>query len=310
MKTRRSFFHSRSFFWILIAAIIGICIGGFLIYHTKSSAPKLLPETEKNSMKKLPPDVKKIVKEQMQTASTSAMLHVPILMYHYVEYVKNKKDKERVLLNVNPNVFEEQIQTLQAAGYTFITAKQFGDILDGKMQQPEKPIILTFDDGHWDLATDVLPILKKYNVKVTAYIVPGFIDTNSDSLTHQEMQDVVNSGLVDVGAHTVHHISLKGKSLKQATYEIDESKTMLEQQYHTQVYSFAYPYGSFDKQAFNLVQQAGFTTAASTIAGNQQGQSNRFFLFRVRPGYETGQPLLNYLNRTWRSATASAGFKP
>jgi len=305
-----SLFQSEYFLLFVIAVILCLYAGIFLVFHAKSSSPKMLPEIEKNEMKKLPPDVKNIVKEQMQTASISATLHVPILMYHYVEYIKDKRDKERVLLNVTPNVFEEQIQTLQTAGYTFITAKELGDILDGKMQQPQKPIMLTFDDGHWDLATDVLPLLKKYQVKVTAYIVPGFIDTNSDSLTTQEMQDVVNSGLVDVGAHTVHHLWLKGRSLEHATYEIDESKKMLEQQYHIHVTSFAYPYGAFDAQALALVQQAGFTTAASTIAGNEQGQFNRFFLFRVRPGYATGQSLLNYLDRTWRSSTMSAELKP
>ncbi len=112
-------------------------------------------------------------------------------------------------MNVNPYVFEEQIKTLLAAGYTFVTAKDLGDILDGKMSLPQKPIVLTFDDGHWDLDTSVLPILKKYNIHVTAYIVPGFIGTNSDSLTPTQLQDIIKSGLVDVGAHTVHHAYLK-----------------------------------------------------------------------------------------------------
>ena len=198
-------------------------------------------------------------------------------------------------------MFEEQIQTLQNAHYTFITARELGDILDGKMQAPKKPIILTFDDGHWDLDTSVLPILKKYHVHATAYIVPGFIGTNTDSLTPSQLQDVISSGLIDVGAHTVHHISLKGKSLAEQKYEIDTSKTMLEQQYHIHVYSFAYPYGTFDQTTINLVKQAGFTTAASTIAGNEQSNKNRFFLFRVRPGYMTGQALINYLNLKWHS---------
>jgi|SRR5579885_135817 len=296
VDNKPAFIHTKRFFALLIIVSFAVCRGGLFVYHTYSSPPKVLPETEKNSMKKLPPDVKKELLKRTQKASISATLHVPILMYHYVEYVQDKKDKERQLLNVNPNVFEQQIRTLQNAGYTFITAKDLGDILDGIKQAPQKPIILTFDDGHWDLDTNVVPILKKYNVHATAYIVPGFIGTNTDSLTPQEMQDVVNSGLIDVGAHTVHHISLKGKSLAQVQYEVDTSKTMLEQQYHIHVYSFAYPYGSFDQQTINVVKQAGFTTAASTIAGNEQSNQNRFFLFRVRPGYMTGQTLLNYLN--------------
>jgi len=76
---------------------------------------------------------------------------------------------------------------------------------------------------------------------------------------------------------------------------------MLEDTYHIHVYSFAYPYGSFDQHALEIAQQAGFTTAASTIAGNEQSNKNRFFLFRVRPGSMTGNSLITYLNAKWRT---------
>lgn len=268
--------------------------------HTSQKTAKLVPETEKNSMKTLPPDVKQILTQTPQSA-LSTTLHVPILMYHYVEYVKDKKDTERQLLNVNPDVFEKQLQTLIAAHYTFITAKDLGDMLDGLIPVPKNPIILTFDDGHWDLDTNVIPILKKYHIHATAYIVPGFIGKNTDSLTLPEMQDVIKSGLIDVGAHTVSHVSLKGKKLSLVEFQVDQSKAMLEKDYGIHVYSFAYPYGTFDQQTINIVQKAGFTTAASTIAGNEQSNKNRFFLFRVRPGYMIGQALLNYLNIHWKS---------
>ncbi len=300
---RRFYFFVKKhpFFSFALLLFLVFLVGGLTLYKARFVQPKLRAETEKNDMKKIPIDVKKSLAKQVQSASVSAELHVPILMYHYVEYVRDVKDKERQLLNVNPNVFEKQIQTLISAGYTFITAKDLGDMLDGKKPVPRNPIILTFDDGHWDLDTNVLPILKKYRVHATAYIVSGFVGTNTDSLSSSQLQDVINSGLVDVGVHTVHHVSLKGKPLAEKKYEIDESKTMLEQKFHIHVYSFAYPYGSFDEQTIQLVKQAGFTTAASTIAGNEQSNQNRYFLFRVRPGYYTGQALLNYLNLRWSS---------
>lgn len=287
---------------ILPVGIVGLVLlfGLFLLgKHEVYTLLRPIPSNVRKSLKSVPPDMKKAIVQEQKTATISATLHIPILMYHYVEYVQDKKDTERQKLNVNPNIFELQIQTLIAAHYTFITAKDLGDILDGKMSVPQNPIILTFDDGHWDLDTSVLPILKKYNVHATAYIVPGFIGTNTDSLTPKEMQDVVNSGLIDVGAHTMHHISLKSKPLATVEYEVDQSKAVLENTYHIHVYSFAYPYGTFDKQTLNVVKQAGFTTAASTIAGNEQSNQNRFFLFRVRPGYLTGQALLSYLNYKW-----------
>ncbi len=253
-------------------------------------------ETPKSEMKKIPPDVKAEMEKETFLNKT-ASVRVPVLMYHYVEYVQNKKDTIRQALDINPYTFEQQVKTLSGAGYTFITSKELGEILDDKMPLPKKPIVLSFDDGHWDFYTNVLPVLKKYHIKATAYIIPGFLG-GSDFMTKQELREVVNSGLVDVGAHTVHHISLKGKLYPVVKYEVDESKAMLENEFHIKVVSFAYPDGTFDLQAINIVKDAGFTTAVSTVPGIEQSQQNRYFLYRLRPGYRVGQVLLNYLNQS------------
>jgi peptidoglycan/xylan/chitin deacetylase (PgdA/CDA1 family) len=260
------------------------------VSHSQITHPGL--ETKKNEAKELPEEFKK----QVTLSSPSATFRVPILMYHYVENVQNKKDKLRVELAIAPSVFDEQVKTLSDAGYTFMTAKDLGDVLDGKAQLPPKPILLTFDDGHWDFATDVLPILKKYHAKATAYVIPGFIG-GSDFMTADELQTVVKSGLVDVGAHTVHHLSLKGQVGSVVQYEVDESKKMLEDEYHIKVVSFAYPYGTFDQQAVQIVKNGGFTTGMSTAPGIEQNQTNRFFLYRIRPGARTGQTLLTLLDQ-------------
>jgi peptidoglycan/xylan/chitin deacetylase (PgdA/CDA1 family) len=218
-------------------------------------------------------------------------------MYHYVEYVKDTKDKMRIALNITPDIFEKQIVTLKNDNYTFLTAKELGEILDGTMNMPEKPILLTFDDGHWDFATDVLPILKKYQVKATQYVIPGFTG-GSDFMTQEQVGSIVTSGLVDVGAHTVHHMSLANKPLAVVQYEVQASKAMLEKTYNIHVVSFAYPNGSFDNQAADVVKMAGFTTGVSTVPGIIQSNANRFFLYRLRPGHRFGQDLLYWLNQS------------
>ena len=229
--------------------------------------------------------------------STAAEIRVPILMYHYVEYVKDKRDTIRQSLDINPNIFEKQIQTMQNAGDTFMTAKELGEVIDGQMTLPKNPVLLTFDDGHWDFDTVILPILKKYQVKATLYVIPGFLG-GSDFLTNKQLQDVVDSGLVDIGAHTVHHVSLKAKKLSVVEREVSQSKTMLESKFKVSVVSFAYPNGSFDKQAIGVVKDAGFTTAVSTLPGIIQTNENRFSLFRLRPGNRTGKGLLSFLAKS------------
>lgn len=284
-------------FVIGIISLVFLSICGFLLYKLFLSQTKAVIETPKYEMKKLPADVKKQLVKQTTFASPSATLRIPILLYHYVEYVQDKKDKMRQSLNITPDVFESQVKTLSDAGYTFMTAKEVGEVLDGKISLPSNPIVLTFDDGHWDVDTDILPILKKYHAKATAYIISGFIG-GSDFLSQTQLQDIINSGLVDIGAHTVHHIALRGKLLPIVQYEVNQSKASLEQTYHISVVSFAYPDGSFDVQSINTVKDAGFTTSVSTIPGVEENQQNRYFLYRIRPGYRTGEELLHYLKQT------------
>lgn len=247
------------------------------------------PQTE---MKQLPSGIKNRLSDQKKVVS----VRVPILMYHYVEYVRDTRDTIRQTLTIIPAIFEEQIKTLQNDGYTFMTVREVVNAMNSNFQLPKKPIVITIDDGHWDMETDILPILKKYNVKATAYVAPGLIG-GSDYMTKTQMENVVKSGLVEIGAHTVHHVSLKGQPVSVLRSEIIESKKMLEDTYHISVSSFAYPNGAFDEAAIRVVRDAGFSSSASTIPGIMQSVQNRFFLYRLRPGARTGKYLLDYLSQ-------------
>ena len=276
----------------------GICLLLFIVLSCvvvvvkAMEAPEYVRESPKSEASHIPKDVEK----RLMSATPSAQIRVPILMYHYVEYVVNTRDHLRVALNINPDIFEKQVKTLKDAQYTFLTAKDLGEVIDGKQTLPDKPIVLTFDDGHWDFETNVLPILKKYQIKATQYIIPGFTG-GSDFMTKNQVWNIISSGLVDVGAHTVHHIPLAEKPFSLTQYEISESKRMIENTYQIHVVSFAYPNGSFDLQAADLVQLSGFTTGVSTVPGIMQSNGNRYFLYRLRPGIKTGQELLDWLKQ-------------
>lgn len=220
----------------------------------------------------------------------------PILVYHYVEYVTDEKDTIRKSLNTPPYLFIQQIETLKNAGYTFVTASELINILDGKINLPQKIVLITFDDGYRDFYTDVFPILKKYNIKATAYIISGFLDKPNYMFAWQ-LKQLARSGLVEIGAHTVRHFTLKGLSPILAKYESEESKKNLEKLINIPVASFAYPDGSFDDQAIRTVKEAGYKSAATTKHGFEVNQQNKFFLYRIHPGNKTGSSLLNLLEQ-------------
>jgi peptidoglycan/xylan/chitin deacetylase (PgdA/CDA1 family) len=226
-------------------------------------------------------------------------VHIPILMYHYVEYVTDTKDTIRKSLDILPTTLDKQIEILKKAGYTFITAGQLGDALSGRFQIPSKSIILTFDDGYRDLYTDVFPIIKKYHIKITAYIISGFLN-NPNYLFSTQLKELVDSGLVEIGDHTINHLALKGKSMDVVTHEIKQSKLDLEKEYKISVVSFAYPYGLYDDQAMHIVKDAGFSNAVATTPGNEiVSQDQIYDIHRVRPGSKTGEDLISYIEENY-----------
>jgi peptidoglycan/xylan/chitin deacetylase (PgdA/CDA1 family) len=277
---------------IILGLIILFCI--FTKFFVNFWQTRSVFVTIGNEQKKIPGSVKVKRVQPGQDASVSASFRIPILIYHYVEFVQDRRDTIRQSLNITPPVFEAQVKTLINDGYTFMTAAELGQVMDNSINLPEKPVILTFDDGHADFATNVLPILKKYKIKATAYIISGFIN-KLDFMTEKQIQEVISSGLVDIGAHTVHHVSLNEKLTGIVWDEVIRSKISLQNGYQIRVVSFAYPNGSFDQQTIDEVKKAGFTTAVSTIPGIMQTGNNRYFLYRIRPGNLTGEELLQHL---------------
>lgn len=291
-------------FFILITIVLSFA-GYFLYNHyytyyydSSTNGSEIIEEIKHSTV---PPDVKQAMQQAPLHVLSATTFRVPILMYHYVEYVQDKGDTTRISLNTPPYILEEEIKTLLQAGYTFITNAELADALDGKIKLPPQPILLTFDDGYEDFYTDVLPILKKYNVKATAYLISGFLN-RPNHLTDSQVQEIIQSGIVEIGAHTVHHAWLKGRNLQDITHEAAQSKVMLEQQFNIHIASFAYPFGAFDKQSLDVIKSVGFRTATSTIPGIEQNQQNRYFLCRLRSGGRTGQSLLNWLNQDKFSA--------
>lgn len=219
---------------------------------------------------------------------------VPILVYHYVEYVKDQRDVIRKSLSTQPHILEAQIKTLKDNGYTFITFERLDKYLEGEVPLPKKAVILTFDDGYEDFYTDVLPILKKYKVFATQYLITGFIG-KSNYMTDAQVKEVIKSGYVEVGAHSVHHYNLKSLTDSQAYEEILNSKTELEKKYQIKISTFAYPYGHYNEATPHLVKKAGFSTAVTVEDGFIVAANDRYTLFRIHPGIDIGESLIKKL---------------
>lgn len=293
-KNLINFFSLNPFLVIfIVSTIITIALFVAYVYYSKNVhntaadpivAKYVPPETSLN--KKV--TFQSVVKKE----NIPQIVHVPILMYHYLELNKDKKDTLRTSLSVTPYYFEKQIQTLISSGYSIISFRELEKAIKGEDKLPDKSIILTFDDGYKDFYTDAFPILKKYNVKATNFIITGHIG-RSGNLSKEEIAELIQSGIITIGAHTVHHYSLVSLSEKDAESEIVESKKYLEDNFQIKVYDFAYPYGFLNDKVEKLVAKAGYETGSATTLGATHDQSRLFKLSRIRVGNYAEKALLN-----------------
>lgn len=290
--------HKEIIIGTILFSLLAIC--GILFYRNFliSFLDTSLNGSEKKTQLFVPVDVKREIEQQRKLYKLTELptLRVPILMYHYVEF-QDPNDKVRASLTTSPYTLDLQIKTLKDAGYTFLTASELADILEAKSTPPKKPILLTFDDGYRDFYTYAYPILKKYNVKATQYVITGYLN-NPNHLTIFQLQELAKDSLIEIGAHTVTHDWLKGKSVQEVGYQVSESKKVLEKLTGKKIVSFAYPYGAFDLSAAKVVEATGFTNSVSTVPGIIQSHENLFFLYRLRPGARGGENFLSWLSES------------
>jgi len=221
-------------------------------------------------------------------------IKIPIIMYHYVEYVKDDGDLIRKRLDIVPSLFEGHLQALRKANYEMYFVKDIPDILDGSIHYSTHSAVLTFDDGYEDFYTVVFPLLKKYHIRATVYVIYDYIG-RSGFLDEKQIAELAESGLVEIGSHTLDHIYLKQAPDLYAEKQIVESKQKFEERFNIKIKTFAYPYGAFNNKNIESVKKAGYTAAVSVISGEMQNRENLFYMSRIRPGLFTPDTMIRVI---------------
>ena len=144
-------------------------------------------------------------------------------------------------LYVKPSEFEKQVQYLIESGFTFCT---FDDYYN--LDNINKPIFITFDDGYKENYTEIYPILKKYKAKITIFLALNSITPSN--MTKEMIIEMSDSGLVKFESHTNNHPSLVAISFNNArlTDELQNSKLKIEEITGRKVLALAYPNGEFN----------------------------------------------------------------
>jgi peptidoglycan/xylan/chitin deacetylase (PgdA/CDA1 family) len=208
---------------------------------------------------------------------------VPILMYHFISKPPANADVYRKDLSVTPENFEEQLAYLKEEGFTSITLDDLLDYLAGRRDSlPEKPIILTFDDGYVDNYTNAFPLLQKYGFVASFALVTQSIDFADPNYMSWENVIEMHQAGMKFASHTYRHPDLRDRDVDFLIYEIIGSKEAIEARINEPIRYFVYPAGQYDQLVIDVLKSADFWAALTIEFGVEQSYSDRFEMPRVR----------------------------
>ena len=218
-------------------------------------------------------------------AATSYSQNVPILMYHYIETAPVTSTLKGLYLD--SKIFANQLQEIKKNKYKSVFVSELAKSLISKKPLASNSLVLTFDDGYEDFYTEAYPLLKKYEVKATVYIIINALD-KPGYLTKDQVRELAASKFVEIGSHTFNHLDLKNLNNRKAGFEIVSSKKVLEGISGKAVLSFCYPYGRYNDYDTKLAQAAGYLASLSTSAGVKHSILDIQTLTRLRPDSRSG----------------------
>ena len=201
---------------------------------------------------------------------------VPVLNYHQVE------EKNGNPLTLWPDQFEAQMAYLADEGYTTITIDEMMDALENGTPLPEKPVIITFDDGYADNYEYAYPILKKYGFKATIFLIYDFTNTYPNYLTWDQIEEMKASGLVHFESHTMTHANLAElTSVDDLRHEIADSHDLLSEKLGYDMHYIAYPGGRVNEEIEEITRAAGYRGGFTVHYGLSTPDEGKYQMDRI-----------------------------
>ena len=211
-----------------------------------------------------------------QVAQSKGSTRVPIFMYHQIGYPPKGASKFVTGLYVTPEQFEEQMAYLVKNNYKTAGSLQLYNLLKKGGNPSQKTVMITFDDGTYEQYKYAFPILKKYGLTATYYIV-----SNRSGIRAPQLKEMAQAGM-EIASHSATHPNfIDLKDLDQLTYEIYSSKSILAARTGKPVYGIAYPGCVADSRVFSRVAGAGYLIGGSCGRSIDHYLSKRLSLSRV-----------------------------
>lgn len=216
---------------------------------------------------------------------------IPILLYHRLIRKEDADagrvpDNERIWVTYDTS-FAEQMRFLRDAGYTTLDFDDYVSIRSGERHLPERPVLVTFDDGYESNHGLAFPALREHGQKATIFVAlepdehtRRQVEGIDGFLSEEQMRELSSSD-VSIQSHSLTHPILTELSNEEVRFELEESKRRLELVTGRPVRHLAIPRAGYDRKIRRQAQEAGYTTVCCNNKGTSTGLSDRFALPRI-----------------------------
>lgn len=208
---------------------------------------------------------------------------VPILMYHYVSTPPPEADRYRLDLSVTPRQFAEQLAWLRANDFTTITLDDLYAALMTGASLPDRPVILTFDDGYADAYEHAFPLLVEFDMTGTFFVITETLDAAQPGYLTWDQARVMAEAGMSIQSHSRSHPDLTDNcNYDCLVWQILGSVETIEAHLGQRPRFFSYPGGRYDRAVLALLPQVGIQAAVTTRSGTLHTSARPLELKRAR----------------------------
>ena len=213
----------------------------------------------------------------LPASNTLSSPKIPIIMYHSVLNDNNRLAK----YVITPKKLEEDFAYLKENGFTPINSKDLINFSLKGVSLPEKPVIITFDDGYYNNYSYAYPLLKKYNFKAVFSVVGKYssefsekgavLNNNYSHIPFDVLREISLSGLVEIANHSynMHDFSKRKGILRKKGEDKEEHKELLildttelletlKQRAGVTPIAYTYPFGAVNNDVKEIIESLGY----------------------------------------------------
>jgi peptidoglycan/xylan/chitin deacetylase (PgdA/CDA1 family) len=175
-------------------------------------------------------------------------------------------------MTIRTATFRWQLEYLKTHGYQIIPLRAWlAWRSNAGPAPPPRSVVITVDDGHRSVITDMLPLVREFRVPVTLFIYPSAISNAAYAMTWDQLRGLKATGLFDIQSHSYWHpnFAVEKRRLPAAEYrefartQLTRSKTVLHQRLGARADVIAWPFGIYDEELLQIGLDAGYTAGVT-----------------------------------------------